>query len=308
MRSSGDRRRRAARRPRRGRRGSGPRRRAGRPAAAPAGRASGGCGGGGSKVSWQPEQTTRWIAPTGTEAGSRTRVSAPQAGCRQTTVRTGSPSGGSGKPPLFPPRICGASLRIVGSCMTGIESESGLLYLSGGQRCLSPLADRGAWGTMAGMRGSFLEWAYRRLGRRYPTVFIAVELQAGFLITAGTVLLLSFYYDGSAAEFGEILAITLTLTGLTLLWGFLQIRPKITPRPVVDRRPPRSRLDRARLGGGDRAAARRRPGRDAGADRGRDRPGRGRERGHPRPRLGRDLPDRGRRPDRGRATARSSTT
>ena len=79
------------------------------------------------------------------------------------------------------------------------------------------------------MRGSFLEWAYRRLGRRYPTVFIAVELQAGFLITAGTVLLLSFYYDGSAAEFAEILAITLTLTGLTLLWGFLQIRPRITP-------------------------------------------------------------------------------
>ena len=68
-----------------------------------------------------------------------------------------------------------------------------------------------------------------RLGRRYPLVFMAVELQAGFLISAGTVALLSFYYDGTAAEFLLIGVITLAATGISLLWGFLRMRPLITP-------------------------------------------------------------------------------
>ena len=79
------------------------------------------------------------------------------------------------------------------------------------------------------MRGVFLEWAYRRLGRRYPLVFIALELQAGFLVTGGTVLLLSLYYEGTAAEFGAILAITMSLTAVTLLYGFIRIKPRLAP-------------------------------------------------------------------------------
>jgi len=79
------------------------------------------------------------------------------------------------------------------------------------------------------MRGVFLDWAYRRLGRRYPIVFVALELQAGFLVTGGTVLLLSLYYDGTAAEFGAILAITMSLTAVTLLYGFLRIKPRLAP-------------------------------------------------------------------------------
>ena len=79
------------------------------------------------------------------------------------------------------------------------------------------------------MRAPLLEAAYGRLGRHYPVAFVALELQAGFLITAGTVLLLSAYYEGSAAEFGLILAITLGLTGLALLHGFLRIRPLLGP-------------------------------------------------------------------------------
>ncbi len=79
------------------------------------------------------------------------------------------------------------------------------------------------------MRPSLPDRAYRRLGRHYPTAFVAVELQAGFLVTAGTVLLLSFFYDGSSAEFGLILAVTLGLTALSLLYGFLRIRPMMAP-------------------------------------------------------------------------------
>ena len=79
------------------------------------------------------------------------------------------------------------------------------------------------------MRGVLLDWAYRRLGRHYPIAFIALELQAGFLVTGGTVFLLSLYYDGTAAEFGAILAITMTLTALTLLYGFIRIKPRMRP-------------------------------------------------------------------------------
>jgi len=79
------------------------------------------------------------------------------------------------------------------------------------------------------MGASLPDRAYRRLGRHYPTAFVALELQAGFLVTAGTVLLLSFYYDGSAGEFALILAVTLGLTAVSLLYGFLRIRPMLAP-------------------------------------------------------------------------------
>lgn len=74
-----------------------------------------------------------------------------------------------------------------------------------------------------------LTWAYRRLGRRYPTAFVALELSAGLLVTAGTVLLLSFFYTGSAAEFGVILAVALGLTAIALLYDFIKMRPMMAP-------------------------------------------------------------------------------
>ncbi len=79
------------------------------------------------------------------------------------------------------------------------------------------------------MRGVFLDWAYRRLGRHYPLAFVAVELQAGFLVTGGTVLLLSFYYHGTATQLAEILAVTLSLTAVTLLYGYVRLRGRIAP-------------------------------------------------------------------------------
>ena len=47
------------------------------------------------------------------------------------------------------------------------------------------------------------DWLYRKLGAKYPKVFVIVELQAGFLVTAGTVVLLSAYYDGSLEDFAR---------------------------------------------------------------------------------------------------------
>jgi len=50
---------------------------------------------------------------------------------------------------------------------------------------------------------------YRRLGRRYPYVFLTVEMQSAFVITAATLGLFSFYYNGSAAEYLKIIAVAL---------------------------------------------------------------------------------------------------
>jgi adenylate cyclase len=67
-----------------------------------------------------------------------------------------------------------------------------------------------------------LTWLYRKLGRRYPGAFITVELQGAFLVAAGAVALLSFYYSGSKEDFLTILAITLGLTAIGV--GFVLAR------------------------------------------------------------------------------------
>ena len=121
--------------------------------------------------------------------------------------------------------------------------------------------------TMPPMRGSMLSWGYRRLGRHYPTAFLALELPAGLLITAGTVLLLSFFYDGSASEFGLILAVSLGLTAIALAFGFIRIRPMMAPLRAWLERLPRPRLDRAGLGQRRLAAGQPRPARDDAARR-----------------------------------------
>ncbi len=79
------------------------------------------------------------------------------------------------------------------------------------------------------MRTSILERVYRRLGPHYPSVFVGVELQAAFLITAGTVFLFSYYYRGTAAEFGLILAVSMAATALALVYGYFRIRPLTAP-------------------------------------------------------------------------------
>jgi class 3 adenylate cyclase len=59
-------------------------------------------------------------------------------------------------------------------------------------------------------------WFYRRLGRRYPATFMAVELQTAWFITVGLLALLNLYYDAPHHDLVVVLAISLGLTGLTV--------------------------------------------------------------------------------------------
>jgi adenylate cyclase len=59
-------------------------------------------------------------------------------------------------------------------------------------------------------------WFYRRLGRRYPAAFMALELQTAWFITIGLLALVNLYYDASDHELVLILAISLALTGITV--------------------------------------------------------------------------------------------
>jgi hypothetical protein len=70
---------------------------------------------------------------------------------------------------------------------------------------------------------------YRRLGRSYPYVFLTVELQSAFLITAATLGLFSFYYDASTGDYLKILAVSLGLTALAVLITLLRSPDLATP-------------------------------------------------------------------------------
>jgi class 3 adenylate cyclase len=73
------------------------------------------------------------------------------------------------------------------------------------------------------------EWLYRKLGSRYPKLFLAVELQAGFFVTAGTVILLGTYYDASFEEHALLMAIAIVLTGISITFGLIRILPRMDP-------------------------------------------------------------------------------
>jgi adenylate cyclase len=75
-----------------------------------------------------------------------------------------------------------------------------------------------------------LTWLYRKLGRRYPAVFITVELQSAFFVATGAVALFSFYYSVSGHDFLKILAVTLGLTAVGV--GFVLARVLKRLRPL----------------------------------------------------------------------------
>jgi adenylate cyclase len=77
-----------------------------------------------------------------------------------------------------------------------------------------------------------LTWLYRRLGRRYPAVFITVELQSAFVVAAGAVALFSFYYSAPREDFLKILAITEGLTAVALAWVLARMLKRM--RPIGD--------------------------------------------------------------------------
>ena len=73
------------------------------------------------------------------------------------------------------------------------------------------------------------EWLYGKLGSRYPRVFVSLELQAGFLVTAGTVALLAAYYEASLTDLLYLLAVALGLSAVALAWGLFRIWPRLEP-------------------------------------------------------------------------------
>jgi adenylate cyclase len=74
-----------------------------------------------------------------------------------------------------------------------------------------------------------LTWLYRKLGRRYPAVFVCLELPNAFVVAAASVALFSFYYSLSETEFLEVLAIALGLTAVGLVWELFRILPRVRP-------------------------------------------------------------------------------
>ena len=74
-----------------------------------------------------------------------------------------------------------------------------------------------------------LRWAYRRLGRYYPRVFLVLELQTVYPIILGTYGLFSFYYDGEAGQFFTLFGITCGLAAIAIAIACLRTFPMLRP-------------------------------------------------------------------------------
>src|SRR5690242_8793749 len=59
-----------------------------------------------------------------------------------------------------------------------------------------------------------LQWAFRRFGRRYPRLIIALLFSVAHLVVAGGVWLLDLYVDLSDAQFWRILIVAEVAVGL----------------------------------------------------------------------------------------------
>ncbi|MGH3374815.1 MAG: hypothetical protein ACRDP6_08750, partial [Actinoallomurus sp.] len=70
---------------------------------------------------------------------------------------------------------------------------------------------------------------YRRLGPSYPYVFLAVELQSAFVITAATLGLFTFYYNASSDDYLKVIAVALVLTGTAVVITLLRTFPLMRP-------------------------------------------------------------------------------
>ncbi|MDX6587550.1 MAG: adenylate cyclase [Solirubrobacterales bacterium] len=74
-----------------------------------------------------------------------------------------------------------------------------------------------------------LRSAYRRLGRRYPRVFLVLELQTVYPVILGTYALFSFYYDGSTGEFFTLFGITCALAAIAIVVACIRTFPMLRP-------------------------------------------------------------------------------
>ncbi|HYH60591.1 MAG TPA: adenylate/guanylate cyclase domain-containing protein [Solirubrobacterales bacterium] len=74
-----------------------------------------------------------------------------------------------------------------------------------------------------------LRWAYRRLGRHYPRVFLVLELQTVYPVILGTYALFSFYYDGDAGDFFTLFGLTCGLAAIAIVVACLRTFPMLRP-------------------------------------------------------------------------------
>ena len=72
-------------------------------------------------------------------------------------------------------------------------------------------------------------WLYRRLGRLYVVAYATFELFSAFMITLGTVGLLSLYEDMSAEDFWLILAVSYGCVVVSLVVSAKKILPALRP-------------------------------------------------------------------------------
>src|SRR3954451_18777968 len=74
-----------------------------------------------------------------------------------------------------------------------------------------------------------LTWLYRKLGHRYPAVFITADLATAFVVGTGAVALFGFYYNVSGSDFVKILAITLGLTAVSISIVLVRVLKRLRP-------------------------------------------------------------------------------
>lgn len=79
------------------------------------------------------------------------------------------------------------------------------------------------------MTQRLLTWAYGRLGRFYPRVFLALELQTAYPVILVTYALFSFYYEGDFGTFATLFGLTCALAAVTIVLACLKTFPLLRP-------------------------------------------------------------------------------
>src|SRR4051812_49773220 len=92
-------------------------------------------------------------------------------------------------------------------------------------------------------------WLYRRAGKHYPAVFFLLQLSVGLLVTAGTLWLITFYYDASTREFFDLLLIVEGLAVGFLSPGYVRAIPRLRPGQAGVKRAPHPFATLAAWGG-----------------------------------------------------------
>jgi class 3 adenylate cyclase len=82
---------------------------------------------------------------------------------------------------------------------------------------------------MTRLMGHPLTWLYRKMGARYPAVYLILELQSAFLIGAGAVALIGFYYEAGKEDVFKVIAFTCVLTAIAIAIVLLRMRPRVAP-------------------------------------------------------------------------------